>query len=488
MAALRAYRRSGADGGKDGAARRMARHLVQSVAQDLPPELLLQLTRDSDFDLSHDLVESLLKFLAAIPPASGEGVILVVEDDRLTARVHADALERIGLPVVIASDADEAEVLLREHRVSIFVLDLVLPRGDGRDLLMRLRAGGGTRSIPIIVVTGRMDAATQAETYAFGADAVLTKPVDPDVLAAVVAAHLDHAAERRRAGRVDTLTGLANRAALSDAIQHLAPLSRRTRNPLCIAMIDLDHFKGINDSYGHEMGDVVLQRSASTIVNALRVSDIAARWGGEEFCILLPDTSRAGAVRALSKALQAVRDLVFHAKGEVFSVSFSAGVALVEGGDAERAIGEADRLLYLAKKSGRNRVFSADDESDPPRPRVLLVEDDESVGRVISTILQREGFAVVHHTDGESALKAAAAELFVLAVVDVNLPKLNGLDLVTHMRRLPATAKMPVVLLTGSHDEDDIVRGFEVGASDYVTKPFLPRELAARINRLVPRR
>lgn len=435
-------------------------------------------------------VESVIDQLKQrLPAPETTGVILIVEDDRLTARVHADALADIESAVVIARNGAEAESLLRVHNVSIILLDLVLPDSDGRDLLVRMRASAATRSVPIVVITARMDAATQAECFALGADTLLPKPVDRDVLAALVAAQLDHAAELRTAGRIDRLTGLANRAALTDTIERLAPLARRTRNPLCVAMIDLDYFKAVNDTYGHDMGDTVLREAAQTIVRALRVSDLTARWGGEEFCVLLPDTTPSGAVRALSKALEAVRELVFTSGKESFGISFSAGVAAIAPrGTWTEAVAEADRRLYMAKKSGRNRVFSVEDEADPPRPRILLVEDDEAVTGVVSALLDREGFAVVCHDDGESALQAAGAEHFALAIIDVNVPRLSGLALIERLRATPSCAKLPIVLLTGSVEEQDIVRGFEVGANDYITKPFLPGELAARVNRLVPRR
>ena len=491
LAALRAARRSEHISTKQEAARRATMRLAAEHNFELAPEVRVCLNGGGSNAQLDSALDSMIEQLQLTQrrAADTDSVILVVEDDRLTARIHADALADIENAVVIASTGQRAEALLREHNVSIILLDLVLPDADGRDLLMRLRASAATRSLPIVVITARMDPSTQAECYALGADALLTKPVDADVLAAVVAGQLDHAYELRVAGRIDRLTGLANRAALTDTLDHLAPLATRTRSPLSLAMIDLDHFKSINDAYGHDVGDMVLERSAQTIVQALRTSDLAARWGGEEFCVVFPDTNTRGAARALNKALDAVRALIFQAKGESFAVTFSAGVATyVPGSAVADTMKEADRLLYLAKKSGRNRVFSVEEEADPPRPRVLLVEDDESVSRVVSTLLKREGFAVDCHQDGESALRAVEAGHFVLAVVDVNLPALNGFELVARMRAMPATAKLPVLMLTGSAEEEDIVRAFETGVSDYVTKPFLPRELAARIHRLVPKR
>ena len=492
IAALQAAVRSGRSRASQDSARRVANHVASTIPMPLPQDMLARLDSDSVDPEMEEVIASIIAELrthADTATHQSENVVLIVEDDRLTARIYADALAGLEGDVLIAGTAGRAEAVLREHNVSIILLDLVLPDGDGRDVLARLRASPATRAVPIIVITARMDPVTQAECFALGADVLLNKPVDPNVLVSVVAAQLNQAAELRVAGRIDRLTGLPNRAALLDTLERLVPLAKRNRQPLCVAMIDLDFFKAINDRYGHDVGDDVLRTAANTIAGALRVSDLPARWGGEEFCILLPDTAPTGAVRALEKALAALRQVTFEGNGEAFSVTFSAGVAALQPrGTGEDAIREADRLLYRAKASGRNRIFSPEDEADPPRPRILLVEDDEGVGRVVTALLEREGFDVVRFEDGERALRATEAEHFVLGVIDVNVPIIDGYNLIARLRALPASAKMPVLMLTGSADEEDIVRGFEVGANDYVTKPFLPRELAARINRLVPRR
>lgn len=485
IAALEAAARSGRSRSSQDSARRVA------LQSGIPRDKIQSLASDTIAPDMEDVVATIVAELRRRVPSGqrSDHVVLIVEDDRLTARIHADALAGVERAVIIAASASEAEAMLREHPVSIILLDLVLPDGDGRDVLARLRSSPSTRALPIVVITARMDPVTQAECFALGADVLLNKPVDHHVLAAVVAAQLDHAAELRVAGRVDQLTGLPNRAALLDTLERLVPLSKRNRQPLSIAMIDLDFFKAINDTYGHDVGDEVLRGAAATIADALRVSDLPARWGGEEFCVLLPDTTPQGAVRALEKALDALRAVVFNANGEAFSVTFSAGVAGIHPrGTAEDALKEADRLLYRAKATGRNRIFSVQDEADPPRPRVLLVEDDNAVARVVTALLERQGFDVGHYPDGEQALRAVESEHFVVGVIDVNVPVLDGYRLIERMRAMPSSAKMPILMLTGSAEEEDIVRGFAVGANDYVTKPFLPRELAARINRLVPRR
>ncbi len=425
-------------------------------------------------------VDALIGQLHSARVSTEHTTILIVEDDRLTARILADTLAANERTVLVADSAAEATRLIREHDVGIILLDLVLPDGDGRDLLTQLRATPVTAAVPVLVISSHQDPITQAECFALGADTLLPKPVAPSVVAAAVAAHLGHAAERRLEGRVDGLTGLPNRAGFLDAMERALPLSRRNRQPLAVGMIDLDHFKSINDTYGHSVGDEVLRRTAQTIARALRTSDYVARWGGEELCVLLPDTTTQGAVRALGKALQAVRKLEFRSHDTRFGMTFSAGIA--------ESLDEADRLMYIAKTTGRNRIISPADEADPPRPRALLGEADGAVTGLLVRLLESEGFSVAHCADGGAVAAAAAEEHFTIAIIGLNLPVMNGFDLVLKLRTMPTAAKLPIILLAASADEEDIVRGFDVGANDYVVKPFHARELLARINRLLPKR
>lgn len=413
--------------------------------------------------------------------------ILLIEDDRLTARVLADHLAGPEREVLVATDAQQAQRLLRDYDVALIILDLVLPDADGRDLLVDLRSSPVTSATPILIVTAQHDPAIHTECFALGADGFLLKPVTSTLLRSSVFALLHHAAERKLSGYEDRLTGLPNRSAFMTALQRSAPLVQRHRESMSVAMIDLDHFKSINDQYGHAMGDEVLRRVAETIATTLRTSDMVARYGGEEFCAYFPNTHVDGAVSVLRRSLHTVRELEFFPENSVpFNVTFSAGVAELKGGQsAEEALAEADRYLYVAKNAGRNRVISGAEAGDLPRPSVLLVEDDPKVADLVRRLLDREGYEVHVYGDGGDALLGAAEHDFVLAIIDLNLPTVNGFGLVAELRRQRKFIKLPIVMLTGSDNEEDVVHGFELGISDYVTKPFFAAELVARINRLL---
>jgi two-component system, cell cycle response regulator len=232
----------------------------------------------------------------------------------------------------------------------------------------------------------------------------------------------------------------------------------------------------------------VLRKTAQRIASTLRVSDVIARWGGEEFCVFFPDTGTEGAITALRKASNAVRALQFETPQGAFGITFSAGVALVKDpASIESALAEADRFLYVAKAAGRNRVLSADDAKNPPQPTILFVEDDDGVAGMVTTLLNRRGFDVTRFSNGDTALENLGKQDFVLALLDVNLPGADGFDLVAAIRKTKNLAKIPIVMLTGSDDENDVMRSFDLGVNDYVTKPFYPAELLARIERALAR-
>ncbi|MEX2283771.1 MAG: response regulator [Gemmatimonadota bacterium] len=413
--------------------------------------------------------------------------ILVVEDDEPIGQVIGLTLAGPNRTVLVVESAAEAERELASREVSLLMLDLSLPDGDGRDLLIQVRGTDNSRHIPIVVATAYADRTTHAECFALGADSVLTKPIDPMVLESVVAAKLEAAANARRDRGEDALTGLPNRAAFFEALGRARAAGSAEGKPLSVAIIDLDHFKHVNDRHGHTAGDAVLQASARRIRGALRISDFVARYGGEEFCAFFSNTDVSGAVIALQTVLAQLRAERFSGNdGVTFGITFSAGVAPIHDDvTPEQALAEADRLLYLAKAAGRNRVCSAIEASNLPRPAALLVEDDDAVAAVVSALLDRDGLDVSRYAEAKPALSAMEQRAFSIAIVDLGLPDMSGLELLACIRRLPRIKPLPVLMLTGSGAENDIVDAFALGVNDYVTKPFLARELRARVCRLI---
>jgi two-component system cell cycle response regulator len=290
--------------------------------------------------------------------------VLLVEDDQEDAEIlcrHASKLETHSLDIVRAATADEAVALIAEKQFDLVFLDLNLRGPDsGMDLLERL-CGKGV-DVPVIVVTGSGNERKAVDAMKAGAYDYLVKDnLTADVLArAVRYACRRHLLEQEKARMVqklaelsvtDELTALPNRRLLSQRLEEETMRSARSGRPFALLMIDLDHFKEVNDRHGHQVGDSVLRECAATLKECLRGSDLVARYGGEEFCVMLPDTSAHGARFAAERLRQAVAGL----SAPVPTVSV--GVAMSElGGSVDDLIRHADEALYQAKSAGRNRV------------------------------------------------------------------------------------------------------------------------------------
>jgi diguanylate cyclase (GGDEF)-like protein len=333
------------------------------------PEIVFEsaaLKEAHDEDLPR-LLDGLLEKLHALRTGDIPGMmsILIIEDDPTTAGMLKALLTAPNRRIHIATTYHEAFSILREIELSLIILDLHLPDVDGRNFLLHLRSIPGTAMIPVMILTGSSESQAEMECLTLGADIYFQKPYDPETLAVAVASKLQRSADLARMAREDLLTKLPNRAAFSDVFDRTKSLALRRKEPLCVAILDLDRFKLVNDTYGHAMGDMVLRRTALVVKAALRGSDSIARWGGEEFVVLMPNTSPDGGVIAIEKALIAMRGELFRAAdGVTFGITFSAGCAEVQpGASVDDAVAEADRLLYMAKEQGRNRVVAAQSES-----------------------------------------------------------------------------------------------------------------------------
>lgn len=415
--------------------------------------------------------------------------ILVVDDDPVTVHHLRTRLTEQGRTVEVATTGREAERMLAEREFGLVLLDLLLPDMDSRNLIIRLRERPATAWIPILVMSGRMGPRTKSDCLAIGADGYFEKPLDMRMIGTAITARLYRSAQLMREMRHDPLTALPNRTALGEAFQRVREQASRTPEPFSVALIDLDHFKAVNDSRGHLAGDEVLRRTARIIGGALRPSDVLARWGGEEFVALLTETSVKGAVQAAERALDAMRREPIEAgAGEPLRVTFSAGVTGVEEGQSlNAAVHAADRLLYAAKAAGRDRVVSSEAPAAPILRRILIAEDSPTDSALLVQKLGGEGYAVEPFADGRSALARASAAPPALILLDVKMPEMDGFEVLKALRAQSSTARVPVIMVTSMGAEADVLRGFELGADDYVLKPFSPTELLARVKRMLRR-
>jgi diguanylate cyclase (GGDEF)-like protein len=471
--------------------RRIAHSLRGSGATYGFPEIT-EVARGLEEAEEEQLTSWLDRLLATLRQAAAQGRvgragILIIEDDEEQSRFYEDSLAAPGRDFYVARTAAQAQSFLEEKEISLILLDLVLPDTDGRNLLLKLRDRLATAAIPVVVITVKNASQVRDECLALGADDFLEKPVTRESLEGTVSARLRSGSDMARELRRDPLTGLPNRASFHEFFHRARCAAMTAREPLTVGLLDMDTFKQVNDLFGHAMGDQVLRRVAAILSRTLRGTDFLARWGGEEFVAVFPKTDAAGAVKAFQKALAAVRGEPFSLPdGRTLQVTFSAGVAQVsEDMGAEEAVNEADRYLYLAKEAGRNRVLCPNDTLEVPRRSVLLVEDDELIRLVVHRLLEREGYQVTTAGDGSAALAAALETSYQMVVTDVQMPRMNGLELLQRLRQVPGYARVPVVVMTSTGNEEDVARGYELGADDYIVKPFSSAEFVSRVRRLL---
>jgi diguanylate cyclase (GGDEF)-like protein len=303
--------------------------------------------------------------------------VLVVEDGRTTRMMLKSAVERLGHDCLTAADGTEAWNLFRAQGADVIISDWLMPGIEGPELCRMVRAHNGPYTY-FVLLTAFGDRNHALEGMQAGADDYLAKTLDVDDLhLRLIAAERVSALHKRLAeqdaslralAEVDQLTQLANRHKSTEMLTHFLSLARRQHMPLSLAIIDVDHFKNVNDGYGHAVGDDVLRRLASTLRKSFREEDVVARWGGEEFVIGMYAVGTGDSVTRLYRVLDTVRHEPFLGPhGSTFELTFSAGVAEFprNGMDLQTLYRSADDALYLAKDAGRARIFAAQNTPAP---------------------------------------------------------------------------------------------------------------------------
>ncbi len=302
--------------------------------------------------------------------------ILVVDDSQPQREKLAQVLRAEGYEVVEARDGKEAIRSVKDAQPDLVLLDMILPDMDGRQVLRLIKPRDSDQFLPVIILSMKGDVATKVEGLRLGADDFLVKGVEePEIIARCQAMlRIKSLQERLREMQrkleeqsiTDGLTGLKNRRFFDERLHEEFRRAQRYGDYLALIMIDLDHFKLVNDRHGHQAGDVVLQESASLIRGSLRDPDICARYGGEEFAVILPKTHMSGALAVAERIWRAMGTKEFvigpgedgRAPGAIH-VSASIGVAFYPSKDinsAELLVRFADQALYQAKRSGRNTI------------------------------------------------------------------------------------------------------------------------------------
>ncbi|NQT93652.1 MAG: response regulator [Lentisphaerae bacterium] len=387
--------------------------------------------------------------------------------------------------------AAEAQHVLRERDVGLVILNLVLPDIDGRTLLTRLRENPLTASIPVLATAAKIVDSVTEEGPVLNADEYMEQPLDEEKIAEWARTRLRRADLTGREARRDPLTGLLNRAAFRESFAEILQTCRTDEEPATLALLSIDGYRDIVEEHGHASADAVLKNVASLLSSSLRTTDLLGRWGKSEFAAAFPAEDQYGGTRAAEKVL----DLLQSQPVEIpFSggqtAALSVGVTLVaEEGSVEEAVSEASRFLFQAKSAGGARVASSQSHVPRHTKRILVLLHDKLAGKVVTHLLEREGFNVVLVPDSDLALEEAGGTVRHHAVViDEMMPDPGGLAILERVRQMPRYNRVPILMLLSRSSEEGMVRALELGANDYLTRPFSPFTFMSHMHRLLARR
>lgn len=290
--------------------------------------------------------------------------VLVVDDTQANILVLQRALSSVGYNISVAFDGEKALDLIPKSKPDLILLDIMMPKVDGIEVCRRLKKDPELCDIPVIFITAKGDPQDVLEGFEAGAVDYIMKPFNLKEVCARVKTHLLLSAAIKKLvqdSETDSLTGLFNRRTFLKRIEEEAMRFKRNQKPFSIIFGDIDFFKKINDTFGHAAGDEVLIDISKILSTEKREVDQVARWGGEEFLILLPETNLKGATQHANSIRELVSAKPITHEGQDINITMSFGVSEYSGGvSIEKVIDISDQRLYLAKNSGRNKVVSED--------------------------------------------------------------------------------------------------------------------------------
>lgn len=417
------------------------------------------------------------------------GKILLIDDDITILKLLENAFTMEGYKVYICDDSASAMDTIAIVRPDVIILDIMMPQIDGYEILEKIKSKHEYCDIYVVILSAKNEVDEKIYGMRAGADDYITKPFVIGEVITRVEMIMRRSGNYKEKLLKDCLTDAYSRYYFNLRIAEELERYIRNGSIFSLAFIDIDHFKYINDKYGHQTGDYVLQKLASYILKNIRKCDTVYRYGGEEFIILLPDTTEEKAYQAIDRLRQGFSVEPIYIGGEALNFTFSAGIKQVANKNetAEDILKHADKAMYYAKKSGRNKVkiYGNEMESESFKKTILVVDDENTILKLLKDRLSNIGYNVVIAKDGAGAIKLAAEIRPDAIVLDLILPDIDGFEVCSRVKNNSLTHSSKVIILSKDKQTDSIVKGFHCGADDYVTKPFSMEELEARIIRLL---
>ena len=431
----------------------------------------------------------------------GSHLILLVDHTFALVTELKAKLEVNGFMVLVALNAEKALQIYYEQKPDCMILSTQLPEKDGFEVLQIINNNTPSLFTPILLISDIDNEELRIKAYTYGAVDFIPKSFSFEELYARITNRLAYKDLVSKAVLVDELTGAFNRKffhlEMGRQIQELT----RVNQVFCLVIIDLDLFKKINDTHGHMVGDQVLKGFSAFMSQNKRQSDFLIRFGGEEFILILPKTNKSEAIVIVERLLKGFRQHEFLAEDNKFFVTFSAGIVEVneENKTINQYLAEADQALYEAKQNGRNRVhvYKIGQLPNVEHEKIIhigIIDDDPVIHQIVSDQMRKitqkgHQLDVKVFREGESFFQSdwLKQKGKYLILLDGMMPRMDGLEVLQKIRSDYNEKQFLVLMLTGRKSEKDIVRALELGADDYITKPFSMAELQARVKRLLVR-
>jgi diguanylate cyclase (GGDEF)-like protein len=425
--------------------------------------------------------------------------LLVIDDDEVLRSYLVRRLTLEGYKVDNASDVDSAQRLLREFTYDLITIDLMMHPQSGYELFEFVKEDPTLKWVPLVVLSGRSDIHDKVRCFYLGADDYVTKPFQYEELSARIFSLLKRTKNFEQMAFCDPLTGVYNRRFFDHQIQAELQRVQRYPAPISIAFIDIDRFKSINDTHGHHVGDIVLQGLAHLLQKHLRETDLLARFGGEEFVIVLPGVQGGEARKFIEAILEHTHaGPVAQYEGQAYHITFSAGVCeWLEGMPVAEWIRRADDAMYSAKQGGRDRVvLYADDISaavcevsaatELRKKTVLIADDDRILRSILVSKLQHLPVQFLEAVDGEEAYGMIKAQPVDLCILDGVMPRLDGYGMLERLKEEEAMPEeLQILLLSGRSRDEDMFKGHQLGVNAFMNKPFSMVELEFKVKQML---
>jgi len=423
--------------------------------------------------------------------------VLIVDDDSSTLMELASILKP-DYKIYAVKDGVSAIEKAGEVAPDLILLDVVMPDMSGFEVLYKLKGSEKTKEIPVIFITGATDSNDEIKGLSAGAVDYMHKPLNDTLVKLRVKQQIQLLNQFRKIEHLsmsDQLTDLPNRRSFEIRINEEWDRASRELTPISVMMVDIDHFKKYNDTYGHQQGDVALQAVAKMFTEALnRPGDFVARWGGEEFIILLSNTDLQGAIGVAERIRRFAEEMIIPMQdGPKSKITVSIGVNTREaghGGSIDEFISRADMALYDAKNRGRNRVccFELVYEPEPSGKRasvqsLIFIVDDNDTNLTMAEDALSKQHRVIALSSAEKMFEALEKFKPDMILLDVEMPDMNGFEAMKKLVKNEKHANIPVIFLTGLSDANSEAYGIELGAVDFIMKPFTEPVLLNRIKK-----